>query len=114
MQGQEITVGDEAPAEPAQIIDLMAALKASLGQGRGREGGQGRPAKAEADRGRGGGRGPRRGARRSHAETGEAKHAEASAPKPNGQGPKADQPAPATGVLLPRRERSLRGIVAVA
>ena len=37
VQGQDITVGEEAPAQPAQIIDLMAALKASLGEGRGRK-----------------------------------------------------------------------------
>jgi len=32
VQGQDITETAEAPAEPARIIDLMAALKASLGK----------------------------------------------------------------------------------
>jgi len=35
VQGQDITEAAEAPAEPARIIDLMAALKASLGKGKG-------------------------------------------------------------------------------
>ena len=35
MQGQDITEAAEPPAEPARIIDLMAALKASLGKGKG-------------------------------------------------------------------------------
>ena len=34
VQGQDITEAAEAPAEPARIIDLMAALKASLGKGK--------------------------------------------------------------------------------
>jgi DNA end-binding protein Ku len=32
VQGQDITEAPEAPTEPARIIDLMAALKASLGK----------------------------------------------------------------------------------
>ena len=32
VQGHDITEGAEVPAEPARIIDLMAALKASLGK----------------------------------------------------------------------------------
>ena len=35
VQGQDISEAAEAPAEPARIIDLMAALKASLGKGKG-------------------------------------------------------------------------------
>ena len=34
VQGQDITEAAETPAEPARIIDLMAALKASLGKGK--------------------------------------------------------------------------------
>ena len=35
VQGQDITEATEPAAEPARIIDLMAALKASLGKGKG-------------------------------------------------------------------------------
>ena len=35
VQGQDITEAAEPSAEPARIIDLMAALKASLGKGKG-------------------------------------------------------------------------------
>jgi DNA end-binding protein Ku len=35
VQGQDISEAAEAPSEPARIIDLMAALKASLGKGKG-------------------------------------------------------------------------------
>jgi len=69
VQGQDITVGEEAPAQPAQIIDLMAALKASLGKGKAGTGKE-EPAKAE-DAGTEESsveETPRRGARRSHAE----------------------------------------------
>ena len=34
VQGQDITEAAEPTAEPARIIDLMAALKASLGKGK--------------------------------------------------------------------------------
>ena len=34
VQGQDITEAAEPAAEPARIIDLMAALKASLGKGK--------------------------------------------------------------------------------
>jgi DNA end-binding protein Ku len=34
VQGQDITEAAEPSAEPARIIDLMAALKASLGKGK--------------------------------------------------------------------------------
>jgi DNA end-binding protein Ku len=44
VQGQDITETAEAPAEPARIIDLMAALKASLGKGKAAA-----PAPAEAE-----------------------------------------------------------------
>ncbi len=74
VQGQDITVGEEAPSQPAQIIDLMAALKASLGKGAEAKSVKGQPAKAEADEDAETGEVPRRGARRSHAET-EAKQA---------------------------------------
>jgi len=75
VQGQDITVGEEAPAQPAQIIDLMAALKASLGKGGAAKGTRGEPAKAEAAEEAEAEDAPRRGARRSHGEAGEAKQA---------------------------------------
>ena len=55
VQGQDITEAAEPSAEPARIIDLMAALKASLGKG-----------KAGAAGGARGGRRPR-GVRRAEA-----------------------------------------------
>jgi DNA end-binding protein Ku len=80
VQGQDITVGEEAPAQPAQIIDLMAALKASLGKTAAKTAAEtpskGEPAKAaapdaEAEEV------PRRGARRAHGESeADAKQAE--------------------------------------
>jgi DNA end-binding protein Ku len=80
VQGQDITVGEEAPAQPAQIIDLMAALKASLGKGK--AAGKQTPAKTdEADTEESpvaGDETARRGARRSHGEAeakAEPKHA---------------------------------------
>jgi DNA end-binding protein Ku len=57
--GQDITETAEPAAEPARIIDLMAALKASLGKG---AAAKPAPAAAEADDGES----PRRGAKRSH------------------------------------------------
>jgi DNA end-binding protein Ku len=75
VQGQDITVGEEMPAQPAQIIDLMAALKASLGKGAGAKPAKGEPAKEEASDEAEAEESPRRGARRSHAEAGEAKQA---------------------------------------
>jgi DNA end-binding protein Ku len=82
VQGQDITVGEEAPAQPAQIIDLMAALKASLGKGKAAAGKQA-PAKTDDDADTeespvAGDETPRRGARRSHGEAeakAEPKHA---------------------------------------
>ena len=47
VQGQDITEAAEAPAEPARIIDLMAALKASLGKGK--TGAAAAPAPAESE-----------------------------------------------------------------
>jgi DNA end-binding protein Ku len=65
VQGQDITESTEAPAEPARIIDLMAALKASLGKaaakgGAAAAGGSPESAGDESEE-------PRRGARRSAA-----------------------------------------------
>jgi DNA end-binding protein Ku len=82
VQGQDITVGEEAPAQPAQIIDLMAALKASLGKGKAAVGKQA-SAKTDDDADTeespvAGDETPRRGARRSHGEAeakAEPKHA---------------------------------------
>jgi len=62
VQGQDITETTEAPAEPARIIDLMAALKASLGKA-GAAKGERPAATAEND-----------GAAASHAEHAEAGH----------------------------------------
>ena len=74
VQGQDITEGAEPPAEPARIIDLMAALKASLGKAAGAK-----PARAataqEADDAPAEESTPRRGARRSEPGAPEAKRA---------------------------------------
>jgi len=48
VQGQDITETAEAPAEPARIIDLMAALKASLGKSKAERGEAPAPAASEA------------------------------------------------------------------
>jgi len=48
VQGQDITEAAEAPAEPARIIDLMAALKASLGKGKTAAAAAPAPAESEA------------------------------------------------------------------
>ncbi len=56
VQGQDISEAAEAPAEPARIIDLMAALKASLGKGKGAA-----PAPVESEEPEA----PRRGAQKS-------------------------------------------------
>jgi DNA end-binding protein Ku len=75
VQGHDITVGEEVPSQPAQIIDLMAALKASLGKGNAAKPAKGAPAGTEESDEAEAEEAPRRGARRSHAEAGEAKQA---------------------------------------
>jgi DNA end-binding protein Ku len=74
VQGQDITEGAEPPAEPARIIDLMAALKASLGKAAGSK-----PARAgtapEAEEASGEEASSRRGARRSEPGAAEPKRA---------------------------------------
>ena len=74
VQGQEITEGAEPPAEPARIIDLMAALKASLGKAAAAKSAHSAPP-AEAVDAPAESATPRRGARRSEAAEGEAKRA---------------------------------------
>jgi DNA end-binding protein Ku len=70
VQGHDISESAPAP-EPARIIDLMAALKASLGKGSGAKAEHGHKAPAEDDEAEA--HHPRRGARRSE---------EAAAPEP--------------------------------
>jgi DNA end-binding protein Ku len=79
VQGQDITESTEAPAEPARIIDLMAALKASLGKaaakaGAAAGGGSPEPASDESEE-------PRRGARRSAAVEAKPREARSEEPK---------------------------------
>ena len=77
VQGQDITVGEEAPAQHAQIIDLMAALKASLGKGKAGSAKE-EPAKSDDTEESPGDETSRRGARRSVADAdakAEPKHA---------------------------------------
>jgi DNA end-binding protein Ku len=64
VQGQDITEAPEAPAEPARIIDLMAALKASLGKASAAKG-DAASSEAQPDEGEGEPGHSRRGARRS-------------------------------------------------
>ena len=59
VQGQDITEAEPSAAEPAQIIDLMAALKASLGKGKaGSPGGAAPAADTEEPAARRGARSP--------------------------------------------------------
>ena len=67
VQGQDISEAAPAPAEPARVIDLMAALKASLAKGTGGA----RPEAAPADEAEG----PRRAARKSADQAAEPKRA---------------------------------------
>ncbi len=60
VQGQDISETVPAPAEPARVIDLMAALKASLAKGTGGARAEAEPAEEAA-----GGHEPRRAARKS-------------------------------------------------
>ena len=60
VQGQDISESAPAPAEPARVIDLMAALKASLAKGTGGARAEAEPAQEAA-----GGHEPRRAARKS-------------------------------------------------
>jgi DNA end-binding protein Ku len=57
VQGQDIAESAPAPAEPARVIDLMAALKASLAKGTGGARAEAAPAEEAGE--------PRRGARKS-------------------------------------------------
>jgi DNA end-binding protein Ku len=66
VQGQDISETAPAPAEPARVIDLMAALKASLAKGTGGGRAQAEPAE-EAE--------PRRAARKSADQPAEPKRA---------------------------------------
>jgi DNA end-binding protein Ku len=63
MQGQDITAAEEPAAEPARIIDLMAALKASLSKGTG--GAKAERVDAAPDAAAAEAETPRRGAKRS-------------------------------------------------
>jgi DNA end-binding protein Ku len=67
VQGQDISETAPAPAEPARVIDLMAALKASLAKGTGGARAEAAPAEEPAE--------PRRAARKSADQAAEPKRA---------------------------------------
>ncbi len=69
VQGQDISESAPAPAEPARVIDLMAALKASLAKGTGGGRAQAEPAEEAASPE------PRRAARKSADQPAEPKRA---------------------------------------
>ncbi len=67
VQGQDISEAAPAPAEPARVIDLMAALKASLAKGTGGARAESAPAEESHE--------PRRAARKSADQAAEPKRA---------------------------------------